>query len=341
MERHVFLFVSAMAIAGMVNAQPSITYNHAPKIGDVYHNAYFETPVDPGPGGSDQTWNFADVPSTGIDQINVISPSGTPFGDLFPEANITFNFENENGAIYTYADLSSTDILNWGTGVNADTGTIIMHYSDPEKQMEFPFSYQDNFTDDFYVPFEAQGFTIHRRGTSTVTADAWGSITTPEATYSSTLRVKMETNTVDSLWMGNIFIMTMASSSTDYSWYTGDEAYPVFTVTISSDPQSTDTTGTYKTLAQSVDETVTDLDNIQIYPNPATHELFVSIPSSNEGDFNISLIDLTGKELIRKNSDLNIQNNVVQLNLNGISPGMYFLRIDNGQNTFTKKVIVE
>jgi len=341
MKRYISIIVLSWLFTGLIYAQPSITYEHAPKIGDVFYNAYFETPVDPGPGGANQTWDFADVTSTSTDQINVISPSGTPFVNLFPEANITFYFENENGEIYSYADLSSTEFLSWGTGVVADTGNIIMHNSDPEKQMEFPFSYQDSFTDDFYVPFEAMGFTIHRRGTSTVTADAWGSIHTPETTYNNVLRVKNESTIIDSMWMGNIFFVTTTSSSTDYTWYTGDDGYPVFTVNISQSEQSTDTTGSYKTVTQSVWETTNNLNNIQIYPNPATNNLFVSIPSSNEGDLNISLIDLTGKELISRNSDLITQNNLIHLDLSGISPGIYFLRVSNERNTITKKVIVE
>ncbi|HDO26853.1 MAG TPA: T9SS type A sorting domain-containing protein [Bacteroidetes bacterium] len=341
MKRFLSIIVMSWLFTGMTYAQPSITYDHAPKIGDVYHEAFFSTPVDPGPGGANQTWNYGDVPADSTGQMEMISPSGTPFENSFPEANIVSYIVNGYGQVYGYGNLSSAEFLSWGSGVIADTGNVIMHYIDPEKQMAFPFSYQDSFTDDFYSSFEAMGMTIHRRGTSTVTADAWGSITTPETTYNSVLRVKNETNSVDSVWMGNIFILTMTSGSEDYSWYTGDYGFPVFTLTISGGERSSDTIGSYKTLAQSIGENGNNLQNIQVYPNPATDELFVSIPSSNEGDFNISLIDLTGKELIRKNSDFNIQNNVVQLNLNGISPGMYFLRINNGQNTFTKKVIVE
>jgi len=341
MKRVYFLLSLALLVSMTVSAQPTITYENAPKIGDVYYQAFFNTPLEPGPGGANQNWNYGDVQSENTEQIDVISPSGTPFENSFPEANITFSFEDEDGQVYSYADLSSAEMLSYGVGIIADTGNLIMHYTDPDKQMEFPFSYQDTFTDDFFANFQAMGMTVHRRGTSTVTADAWGSITTPETNFNNVLRVKAETNTVDSVWLGSVFIMARTSSSTDYSWYTGDDGYPVFTITISQNDQASDTSGSYKTSAQSVGETANNLSNIRVYPNPASSILYVSIPLENEADLNISLLDLTGKEIIRKEHDFSVQRNPVTLDLNDLSPGMYFLRVNDGQHSFTKKIIVE
>ncbi|NOX86823.1 MAG: T9SS type A sorting domain-containing protein [Chlorobi bacterium] len=341
MKRVYFLLSMVLLISVAVVAQPTITYENAPKIGDVYYQSYFTTSLDPGPGGASQTWDYGSVQAEGTDQFSVISPSGTPFENQFPEANITFYVNNETGEIYSYADLSTSEILSYGAGIVTDTGNLIMHYSDPEKQMEFPFSFNDSFTDDYFAVFEVIGMTIHRRGTSTVTADAWGSITTPETTYGSVLRIKNESNIVDSVFMGSIFLMARTSSSTDYSWYTGDDGYPVFTITISQDEESTDTTGSFKTTPESVGENTNNLSNIRVYPNPANNILYVSIPSENEDDLIISLLDLTGKEIIRKNHDFSAQRNPVTLDLNNLSPGMYFLRVNDGQHSFTKKIIVE
>jgi len=340
MKRTILLSFMVTVFMGMMNAQPTITYDNAPKIGDVYHEAFFSTPVDPGPGGAGQTWNFGDVPADSTGQMEMLSPVGTPFENDFPEANIVSYFSNDIGQVYAYANLSSAEFLSWGSGVIADTGNIVLHYIDPEKQMAFPFSYQDNFSDDFYSSFEAMGMTIHRRGTSTVTADAWGSITTPETTYNSVLRVKNETNSVDSVFMGNVFIMAMLSNSIDYSWYSGDEGFPVFSVSISLD-QSGDTTGSYKTTVQSVGENLINPDNVQIYPNPANDQLFISFNDVEISDLDISLIDLTGKEIIHKTVANDLQNDRISLNLAGVTPGLYFLKVSNSHNTITKKVMVQ
>ncbi len=341
MKRVIFLTVLGLLFTSTIVAQPTITYDNAPKIGDVYHEAYFSGQADPGPDGANQTWDFGNVLADTTAQMEIISPAGTPFESDFPEANMVSYIENSYGQVYGYGNLSPSEFQSWGTGVISDTGNVVLHYIDPEKQMEFPFSYQDSFTDDYFSIFQAMGLTIHRRGTTTITADAWGSITTPEATYSSVLRVKNVSNSVDSMFMGEIFIMAMTTSSVDYNWYTGDYGFPVFELTISSSNGVSDTAGAYKITVQSVGETASNLSNIRIYPNPARNTLYVSIPADNEADLYISLLDLTGKEVIRRDHDFSSQNNLVTLNLNNLTPGMYFLKVYDGHNSFTKKVIVE
>ena len=345
MKKFIFLAALGLLISSAIIAQPTITYENAPKIGDVYTYAYFMTPVDPGPGGANQNWDFSNVQADDNEQIEAVNPASTPYENDFPGANIAFYSASEDGEVYTFAAISQTDFQSYGTAVNADTGEIIMFYPDPEKQMEYPFSYQDNFTDSYHsffnVDFQGMSVTVHRWGDVNVTADAWGSITTPENTFNSVLRIKNESSSVDSIFLQGTFIMAMSSSTTDYTWFNGSDAYPVFSITISNNQQSGDTTGSYTTTAQAIGETSNILNNIRIYPNPAKNLLYVSIPTENESDLRITLIDLTGKEIIRMDRDFSSLNSPVTLDLNNLTPGMYFVRVYDGHNTFTKKVIVE
>lgn len=77
--------------------------------------------------------------------------------------------------------------------------------------------------------------------------------------------------------------------------------------------------------------------SIKIFPNPASHTIFVTYSDSA----NIILYDINGKRI--RNIDINGQNNQThEINLNGISDGLYLLRmIDlNGDVLETKRIVV-
>lgn len=78
----------------------------------------------------------------------------------------------------------------------------------------------------------------------------------------------------------------------------------------------------------------TDHD-INIYPNPARHQVFVNNPESLE--FNYSIIDLTGKEV--QNGRIDEESETI--NISGLQPGMYFFRSQSADLKLVKKVIVK
>ncbi|MEZ4908038.1 MAG: T9SS type A sorting domain-containing protein [Saprospiraceae bacterium] len=62
-----------------------------------------------------------------------------------------------------------------------------------------------------------------------------------------------------------------------------------------------------------------EVDGINIYPNPAKEYLFIDI---DKDYFNASILDSTGKIILDVKS-----NN--QINISGLTPGVYFIKIDN------------
>lgn len=69
---------------------------------------------------------------------------------------------------------------------------------------------------------------------------------------------------------------------------------------------------------------------IKIYPNPANN--FVNIEA--EGNFTYSLIDISGKTVLRGNG-----NDKTQLNLDGLQRGAYFIQINANGTEITQKLI--
>ena len=76
--------------------------------------------------------------------------------------------------------------------------------------------------------------------------------------------------------------------------------------------------------------------NTIIFPNPATN--FISIDRSNfsDGDIQFSISDISGKEIVRIP---NLMKNTVDTS--HLSSGLYFVNIDDGKQTITKKLIIE
>ena len=77
-----------------------------------------------------------------------------------------------------------------------------------------------------------------------------------------------------------------------------------------------------KSSTLSVDDN--SLSNFSLYPNPSTNS--VELSSTNTPISEISIYDLSGKLLLSKkyNSEININ-----LNISNLAPGIYLLKINN------------
>ena len=74
---------------------------------------------------------------------------------------------------------------------------------------------------------------------------------------------------------------------------------------------------------------------MNIYPNPATDAINIR---GLYGNATISLIDVMGRSVINRQIE-NI-NNETTLNVSGLVPGKYFIKITQAGNTVTKSVVI-
>lgn len=170
MKKNYFFSVTLMLMASLVFCQPTITHNgNGPQIGDVYYLSNSEEMLDPGPSGANQSWDYSVINVISTNQATIMNPNNTPFASDFPGCNQVFHFNGTS--TYIYYDLTQSMINHYGEGFD-NAPPMIIYFSDPHKEIEFPFSYNDSFTDDFFSSYDYEGMTTHRRGTSTVTADA-------------------------------------------------------------------------------------------------------------------------------------------------------------------------
>jgi hypothetical protein len=85
-------------------------------------------------------------------------------------------------------------------------------------------------------------------------------------------------------------------------------------------------------------EPMLEKESIAIYPNPFNNSLNVSIPTITEGKLTIYLIDLSGKKVISIEHDRLSSLDVIEINTEGLAPGMYILSIGNSTNVIYQKI---
>ena len=96
----------------------------------------------------------------------------------------------------------------------------------------------------------------------------------------------------------------------------------------------TDTVATF-CVTTNLNQLSANENNIQIYPNPAHN--FIQIDSKENTLIKIEIIALSGKTLISQNSDTR----KLKLNILGLAPNVYLLKIVTQNQTLCKKIVIQ
>ncbi len=81
--------------------------------------------------------------------------------------------------------------------------------------------------------------------------------------------------------------------------------------------------------------------SLNYWPNPASEILNVNFKMEKSGMVEINLSDATGRLVVSKSTFANEGSQEIQLNLNGIAPGVYFLILNSEAGTQKARVIIE
>jgi len=82
------------------------------------------------------------------------------------------------------------------------------------------------------------------------------------------------------------------------------------------------------------------INYISVYPNPASDELTVNYQLEKSAVVNIYLIDLQGKQHVVLHNETNAMGiQTESMDISHLPPGVYFLRLQAGNNVVTKKII--
>ena len=86
---------------------------------------------------------------------------------------------------------------------------------------------------------------------------------------------------------------------------------------------------------------VENINDLSIYPNPASDKLNVKFNTSDVDDFNIVIYNVTGQAVYRELLNKFTGSYYKELNINDFAQGVYLMQIKSSRGTTTRKVVVQ
>ncbi len=319
------LFLS-LFFAGSMLAQPVID-NIEPNIGDSWPAQIInDVNLDPGPGGANQNWDFSGVDqSNAFDvEFNILAPSAGLVPDSFPNADFIWYISGFD--LYNYYESRDDEIVLWG-GASGTSGNIdiITVYQDEEDGIQLPLEYGDNYT--YYSEFTTYIFNIStsdaRNGS--VSADGYGTLTTPYGTYEDVLRIKVMDTTQ--------FLSTI---STQYAWYQEDNFMPLMVYEFTDDTyEAPSVYFTQGDVASSVSAPV-PFAEVKVFQHGQQIEAQFSL-AQDIGKLQWQVVDYAGKAIRMENTgQLSRGQHTLNLDLPPLPDGPYLLVLQSeaGQKAY-------
>jgi len=319
--KKIYMSLTGLLIAGTLCAQPILNEeNNAPVIGDSFSTSLVSWDGTAPATGADQVWDYSAITAEGSASTNYYIPSECAAYADFPEADMTSTSDDSN---YAFTETSTDGIMNYGYFASS----VVMYYSNPEQQMAYPFAYGDAFTDDFHCTFES-GTTWERGGSTTVSAEGYGTLMLPDGTIDDVLLVKMEQDYGDSTMGTEVYHYY----ATIYQFFREGVHHPVLSFTeFTIEGSPTSYSGQYMadpTLTASFEERF----SVSVYPNPTQNFVFVQCdqPSTVES---ISIRSITGQKMYHNTAFID------QIDVAAWENGVYFMEITTAEGKLTKKLI--
>lgn len=328
-----FLLVCFLDI---IKGQPILTVNDVlPTIGDNY-SIVISNYFNEGSSGANQTWNFSSASNNSQDSYSIISPASTPYASLFPNSNIAVRAVNGN--TYAYHEATSSKWIMWGAVTS--TG-ISMIYTNPEEILQFPLTYNDLYTDTWQASFTTSSIQYYRKGTTSVTADAYGTLITPEGTFNNVLRVHLLQVYTDSADISGTSLI-LNYQNDEYLWYaSGYKNSLAFTTTFTSDYSTTQHSGYLVTGNTKINNNLSDnSDLINLYPNPVVNELNISLNDKNVNNTEIKIFNNNGQLIYNENFETSFSSSI-KCNVSDFMHGIYYVQLFRDGELFAGKKFVK
>ncbi|MES2514636.1 MAG: T9SS type A sorting domain-containing protein [Bacteroidota bacterium] len=342
MKKNLLTILSVIAISSIAIAQPTLTpANTNPVTGDVLTLQSYSY-IAPGSAGANQTWNFSAITqSTNAATAYSYAAVSASNTSTFPNANQQFSSATTAG----FNKTSATALQNYGV----QQGTVNIVYSNPEDQMRYPFTMGDSYSDAFKATFTSAGSNFVRKGTTTVTADAYGTLQLPSGTFSNVLRAHFVQNYQDSSFIVGLGAYVITYLNDQYMWYLPNNHMPIFssysiTVTAPFSAPST-STGSNKlvTITTGINEQTSSVKSLNFYPNPVSSGILNLDLNLNETiKYQVVIMDNLGREVLRSGAETGFSGyNFNTFDVSKIASGLYnFSIISDNKSLVTKKIII-
>jgi hypothetical protein len=130
-------------------------------------------------------------------------------------------------------------------------------------------------------------------------------------------------------------ILTCSPKAADTGLY-----HLVFQATDMQGKFATDTFSILVTYTNPVSVHTANIDNFEIYPNPARNLIKVSSLKNIESPVEVSVVDFSGRIVLLQNTKF-LKNSLLNINLSGVASGIYILRLSRSSGVISKVIQVK
>lgn len=291
-----------------------------------------------GAAGANIIWDFSNLATTNSHTLTFIPVTATSFAAAFPDASVAIQYEpaikyGHYDAEYEFFNGSQTDWLYQGVVTPAD---VPVSYSNAQTVFNYPFEYNDLETDNFSGMYMVGTTAINQEGTTTIEADAYGSLILPYDTITDVLRVKILKEYSDE---ANGILFTFIEES--YAWYVKDIAYPILHIFSEDFDGTTITRARYAIISQDDEEPTTvgftqyDAVTAKIFPNPATDKVQVNYEGKSLANIRLTIYNSLGQVVATRNTTAT--NLTETIDVQNYTTGLYLfeLQVDNKRSVQT------
>lgn len=311
--------------------------------------------------GQNYTWDFsfADFQAQVVDTFVEVTSTPIVYQLVF---NNNFLYPNHKATVarklaslefipgfavtepYTFYKNSDADYREVGFGATLNGIPIPVPYEEIDVMYRFPINYGD--VDSSQASYEIDIPNLGYYGSSKNRkniVDGWGTLITPYGSF-QTLRIKTTINQFDSLYVDSLNIgFPLNREIIEYKWLGKGFGHPLFQV----NEEGFIVTATYIDSLRSplsMDEDyITQELSMKIFPNPCSEYVSVSYELIEESEVQLSLFSLYGKkikEVVNKLQDRGIYSKMIYLKEEGITPGIYILRLTVNGMPSVRRIIV-
>ncbi len=342
--KKLYIIALCIFVTGSMLAQPTLTYpDNAPQIGDVSNLQFVSSNgLSHEPVGADVSWDFSQLSNLTAGQVTAIDPSTAPAGNEFPTANIALNM---NDSIFTYCLVDATGLYYLGSQMLVAQNSSLKIYTDSRKFMEYPFTYNDIYTDTYkgIVTIEMANVEVRISAISVVTADSYGTLILPTGTFTDVLRTTTADEEIDSIFEDGAFISEVLVSRIQYLWYAASSSSPLFSMEVSNSTGSLDTCCFYSTTGAGIIEADSEpLSKLNVFPNPASEDLVIEFTSNGENETIISIVNQIGQVMLSKEVPQVTRGLISEkIDISKLPSGIYFANVScSSGKQLTKKLII-
>ena len=333
-----YIILNILVSVAIAEAQPIITDANMPQTGDqpsvvCCTDVPVESTLD-AQTGANYTWDFSGLTTESTVAFDFVDPSSTLWADDFTGSN-TCGFVPTNNA-YAYYSSTSVSLLADGYRLILGPGdTLEQNYSDPEQIIDLPFTYNDNATDNFSGSGTGGGFPFTIGGSISYTADGYGTLVLPNATYNNVIRYRADRS--ETATVGGLGGTTITKDQ--WIWISADHRYWLLLMELIDDGAGIDDNVWYQSnplpaLTTGIFESTNG--SFSVFPNPVDVNGSIQFSRALEVDAVVQIFDVNGRIV-------NQISGAKTISLEGVNAGIYLLKVlnGNGQTISAQKLIVQ